>query len=1858
MRNNHITATTTSAQKFVLVLATLCASLVLAPVASALTPARAKTELHVANGAATVTLPDGRIFMSGGQFEGKATNRIQVIATKANNPVSLESVLLVARSQHTATLLPSGEVLVLGGAGSAGGLVTQAERFNPVTGVSRLVALDKVQPRMGHTVTVITDGRLVITGGRDATGNAISSVQIFNPETGDVQESTTAMQAPRQGHEAFLLADGRVLIVGGRLQDGSTATYMELFDADRVRFVDVPAVLPRDTALAQLPPNVTGTIPPADAVDVAPDTLIAFRFSTPMTPETVGATNVTLIGREGHIPVRVVPTEDGMLAFVRPEQPLLPAARYNVFLNGLKDTNQTSLALYAMGFTTGALIAGNSNQRRTDGESSTASSPIWNSTTTPFTNSVVMGKEFNTTTPTINTTDEEGTWAEKLTRSKVKSLAKKTDDEEWIPGPENLEGRWRSHIKVADKDVEAYLRSASNFVDKIKDRSRRTANRAAVKPTTLTGQVLRLNGKPLKNAIVSMGNNETRTDSTGRFTLVNVPVGRQEIYIEGHEAGDYGSYLFGVDIDAGEDNDLDAPVWMPKLDKDAWFNINSPTTEETVVKSARLPGLEIRIPKGAIIRDYRGRPVTRVNLTPMPLDTAPFPVTENFSLFFSLQPAGSTITSVAAQPAGSGVYGAKVTYPNYGNLKPGAGVPFYDYDSIKGWYQYGSGTVAPDGKKIIPGPEVVLYRFMGFSLPGFRVDDKPNDNDPCPPIECPVKTDGDPVDLSSGLFFHRTQDFAINDLMPLNLTRTYRTGWKKSSRGFGDGVGEEFNYYLRSNGECPTTSVDLVFPNGAYITLTVTPGENPLNAVFRYFGFLRSLRGADLRFNGSGLSGLGATMSLPDGSKLTFSTYICVVGTGAPDTALTAITDRLGNTTKIERANGGLISRVKSSSGRTLTYARDTSNRISAITDDLGRSVTYTYTSTGTAADGTATTGISSVSWKNAAGVQTHSESYTYDAAGRMATVTDQRGILMVSNIFYPDGRVQKQTLADGAIYQFAYTFHANGKVATTTVTDGRNNVRTLTYTDKSQLVNETFGSGTAISQTSTYTRNAAGLIFSVTDHRSRRKEFLYDTNGNITQITYLAGTANAFTEKFTYTTDYNKVKTYTDPRNKITTMTYDAKGNVTQVKDPLNNVTNMTYDSQGKVLTMTSGASGNTITRTYTYDVNDVRTVTEGGYTSTFTTDTLGRVTAMTDGRGNVSYYEYDNRSRLIKATDPNGKITQLQYDGNGNITKVTDAANAITQYAYDPRNRLTSITDPFNQVELATWDAKGNLATYTDRRNQKTTFAYDARDRLSSAIYADATSTTYGYSYPAGGLVDVTTTEGSSVITRRLDSRDRLSYELTPQGRIDYTYDAADRRTGMTVLGQTGITYAWDDFDRLTTITQGARSIALTYDQANRRSKIIFPGGLEQRMAYAQARRRPSAVSYFAGTTQLDAFTDSNFDSDGRPIARTGAATNPTGLPAAFTATYNKNRLTNFNGALWTYDNQGNLTNDATNTYIWDARNRLKEIKQGVTTTATFQYDAVNRRTKKIIGGASTEYLHDGLTPVQEKRAGDITQLITGPGIDDYFSRITTTTGTTPVTTVRNFLTDFLGNTIMLADDSGVVKTIYSYEPYGETTSTGEASTNPFQFTGRENDNTGLYYFRARYYHPKAKRFISEDPIGQAGGLNAFAYVYGNPISKTDSLGLIDIYIGGAGDATTGIVNNWVKENAPDAKYFEWTQGKDIKKLIDSQPDGEPINLIGHSYGGDTAAWAALNSCKPITSLTTIDPVSRFKPNSDDIKKKVKDWTNVNATPLVPDRTDFIAALGGKWGDGPRPYSNFITVDTNHGNFSALINATRNNP
>jgi RHS repeat-associated protein len=190
---------------------------------------------------------------------------------------------------------------------------------------------------------------------------------------------------------------------------------------------------------------------------------------------------------------------------------------------------------------------------------------------------------------------------------------------------------------------------------------------------------------------------------------------------------------------------------------------------------------------------------------------------------------------------------------------------------------------------------------------------------------------------------------------------------------------------------------------------------------------------------------------------------------------------------------------------------------------------------------------------------------------------------------------------------------------------------------------------------------------------------------------------------------------------------------------------------------------------------------------------------------------------------------------------------------------------------------------------------------------------------------------------------------------------------------------------------------------------------------------------------------------------------------------------------------------------------------------TGASFQYDAFGRR---VLNAAGHGILYDGVNPVQELSGSTVTaNLLTGLGVDEVFTR-------TDSAGARSFLADALGSTISLTDANGAVQTQYTYGPFGATTATGATSGNSFEFTGRENDGTGLYYYRARYYSPTLQRFISEDPIGFGGGLNFYGYVGNDPTGRIDPLGLdwfdnLTNFVAGAGDAlsfgVTRYINDW---------------------------------------------------------------------------------------------------------------------------------------
>lgn len=144
----------------------------------------------------------------------------------------------------------------------------------------------------------------------------------------------------------------------------------------------------------------------------------------------------------------------------------------------------------------------------------------------------------------------------------------------------------------------------------------------------------------------------------------------------------------------------------------------------------------------------------------------------------------------------------------------------------------------------------------------------------------------------------------------------------------------------------------------------------------------------------------------------------------------------------------------------------------------------------------------------------------------------------------------------------------------------------------------------------------------------------------------------------------------------------------------------------------------------------------------------------------------------------------------------------------------------------------------------------------------------------------------------------------------------------------------------------------------------------------------------------------------------------------------------------------------------------------------------------------------MYDELNPVQEKNGGTVTaNLLTGLGIDEFFTR-------TDGVGSRALLPDALGSTVALGDGTGALQTQYTYEPFGFVSQTGSASTSSYKYTAREDDGTGLSYYRARYYSPRMGRFVSEDPIGFLGrDVNLYGYVRNNPVLLRDPMGLLTL-------------------------------------------------------------------------------------------------------------------------------------------------------
>jgi YD repeat-containing protein len=1109
---------------------------------------------------------------------------------------------------QTITRLSDGKWLVVGGIQPSGpsNAVVVVDGTNAGAPDARIVAT-LAQPRGWHAATVLSDGRVLLTGGTGADGKALDTAEIFDPQSGIVT-SLPWRSSARAHHTATLLRDGTVLIAGGVSATGELDPRVEVFDpvTFEARNLEGMLVAARQNHSARLMPD--GTVRFEGGTDSAQQPPIEIynpqsqrsRRVDDADPHEASARAVYSSPSNSDT---VSPEARIVIQFTKP----LAVQSLQTAEVELKDESGRSIAARSVLAENGVLLF------------LIPARPL------------AAGQRHNLSLRRLF--DTSGSWAPNVSLTfAVQEAAAAADElsEEWIPQPGQP---WRAHRPASPWASLSPLRAVPGI-------------------TALSGQVLLLNGHPLAGVTLKIGERTALTDNTGRFLVTDATSGQHTLVIDGRSASTqgrtYGVFLSQVQLKSSDTTVLPYTIWMPKIDTARAVRVNSPLGGDLVVTTPSIPGLELHIPKGSVIRDHEGRAASEISITPIPVDRTPFPFPSGFDVpvYFTIQPGGGFIdTPNSAWPAG-----ARVVYPNFTGHRPQTEMQFWNYDpEERGWHVYGRGAVNSSGTQVVPKPGAVIYRFTGtmINVPGMD-----------PPGDGPVPdnpSDGDPVDLETGLFVLNKTDLYVADVMPLSLRRTYRPN-DTSSRAFGIGAIHPYAMFMWSAQQYQ--EADLILPDGGRVHyVRISSGTGFADAVFEHTTSPGPFYKSTIVY--VGYPDFVWHLRLKDGTTYVF-------GDTNP---LQAIRDRHGNQITITHANGqqGNVTKVTSPNGRFIEFTYDASNRVTQAKDNIGRTVGYQYDGSGRL-------------WKvtDAAGGVTE---YTYDTSHRMLTIKDPRNITYLTNQYDTNGRVTLQTQADSTTYQFAYTLNGSGRVTQTDVTDPRGYVTRTAFNASRYRSSRIEAYGTASARTTTWTRDTGTQrVTRVTDDLNRNTDFTYDSNGNVASVTKLAGTANALTTNYTYDSTFSQLASVTDPLTHATTFTRNSMGDVTTITDSLTHEATFTYNPAGQPITVTTPAG----TTSFTYDVGDVASITNPlGRVTTRFSDAVGRLLRVTNPLGHRTTYEYDALNATTKIIDALGGETTFTYDGNRNLLTLTDARNNDYVYlqqhgpcgdadrpAYSPRN------------------------------------------------------------------------------------------------------------------------------------------------------------------------------------------------------------------------------------------------------------------------------------------------------------------------------------------------------------------------------------------------------------------------------------------------------------------------------------------------------------------------------------------------------------------------------------------------------------
>ncbi len=643
---------------------------------------------------------------------------------------------------------------------------------------------------------------------------------------------------------------------------------------------------------------------------------------------------------------------------------------------------------------------------------------------------------------------------------------------------------------------------------------------------------------------------------------------------------------------------------------------------------------------------------------------------------------------------------------------------------------------------------------------------------------------------------------------------------------------------------------------------------------------------------------------------------------------------------------------------------------------------------------------------------------------------------------------------------------------------------------------------------------------------------FEYYGDGRLYRTITPVSTGVTRTTTWTYD-DLLRTTTITDHLGHVTVLTYDDLGRLTGREDPLHNLTSYTYTNLGRRETVTHP---DTTVRRWEYDCCGVWKEW----------DELGRLTGK----------EHDELNRLWQVWDKSDTahprlLTEYGYNDDGTRHMMKDVLQRQTTYGYDNREWLTDIEYPDATHDSFTYFKDHDLKTKTDRISRTTTFAHDLTGRLSLKTYPDNSTVSFTYT-PTGSMETATVKNPGGVVqssvtstytpTGRLETSTQTLYGVSKTFRYSY-FDDGSLHTFRDETSNRTTTYAYYGDGRLYTITDPNNEV-FTFEYNNDGSlKKTYPTGVYTSYAY-HSRGWLLSMQHKDGNKVLAKYfftdgTNDYYDDVGNRQAmdskaghhaygydfykgdRLLTATHPDSSAESYGYDEAGNRTTSAEYTNWTYDAQNDeldsydavsFTHDGngnratrteaggTSTYTYDYENRLIRVDYpgGY---ATYAYDALGRRVRKVVNGTVRLFWYDREDMVLETDGAgvEVARYTHGPGVD------------APLKVRRGgksyyYHEDGLGSIILITDDRKKEKNSYVYNAFGQMVTQVEGIVNPYTYTGREWDaESGLYYYRARHYDPRAGRFLQADPLPpRPEEMNRYVYVLNNPITLKDPSGL----------------------------------------------------------------------------------------------------------------------------------------------------------